>query len=109
MRTATSYVISKSLSKELLEKTIDNIIAPLYDYQGGKPSEKVAEISDGRRQAQERLFPKSLAFFENPNKIGYFQRNFLLRSQPFQNQARVMMKVLAMALRPILTVYMQQP
>ena len=76
MKTATSYVISKTLSKTQLKRAVDQLIAPLYAYQGGKPPENLKEISYGKHQLKDNLIPKSLAYFENLEKIGYAQRMF---------------------------------
>jgi len=73
-KSLTSFLVSKNLPKEAFEKTLDRILKPLYNYTGGCPPENIKELSYGLYQMKEHLIPKSLAYFENPNKIGYYER-----------------------------------
>ena len=92
LQTATGYMVSKTLSKEALENTVEKVIKPLYGYQGGKPAENLLELSYGLNQMNCNLIPKSFNYFENKQKIGYFQSNTLL--PPLTQQDRTTMKEL---------------
>ncbi len=74
MLKGTSYVISKTLPKAQAKELIDKIIEPVYGYRGGKAPENLVQLTYGLRQMQRNLEPKSLDFFENKQRVGYYCR-----------------------------------
>ena len=66
----TSFLVSKTLTKEGIAKLMERAMEPVYGYQGGKAPPNVAELAYGLWQLK-RVIPQSFAYFENTKKIGY--------------------------------------
>ena len=75
---ATNYVLSKSLPKALATQITEKMLEPYYNYQGGRPTPSMLELSYGMRQMKHNLEPKSLDYFKNEQKIGYYSRTALV-------------------------------